>query len=189
MVEHQPLALELQAGDGVGAERGEDHRQRRGDQRDAERVDQRPLELVVLEHGAVVVERRLLGQELRAARGGLRDRLQGQRHDPGDRQQAPQQDQDEADDRADLGLAPSSALPSGRGEVDLEQLHQHERDQQHRQEQQHRQGRTEAELELLDDLAVGEERHRRRCSARRGSSRRCCRRSGTRRGPGRARRP
>ena len=51
-----------------------------------------------------------------------------------------------------LFLTASSFLPR-RGKVDLEQLHDQERDEQHREEQQHRQGGADTEPELLDSAS------------------------------------
>ena len=45
--QHELLALELQAGDGVRRQRRDDHREQRGDEADADRVEDRPAELLV----------------------------------------------------------------------------------------------------------------------------------------------
>src|SRR6476619_7664034 len=111
--EHQALAPEVQAGDRVGRQRREDHREEGGDRRDPEGVAQGVEEVVVgvllarrdapeAEHVAVVLDRPVLWQELRTAGGSLARTLEGQRHDPHHREQAPDQDDDEADPGDDL---------------------------------------------------------------------------------------
>ena len=97
------LAREVQAGDGVGGERGQDHREDRRDQRDADRVDQRPQEQRRPRSTVrVVLERDAPRGGTAAARRRSSPRLERQRQDPGDRDEAHSRISIDADDHADL---------------------------------------------------------------------------------------
>src|SRR3712207_6311510 len=109
--EDQPLAGEVQPGDGVRGEHRQDARDERRDQADAERVPQRRQEEPAGRPGE---DRRVVlpGHRRRQERlvGDVRRRLERQRHDPRDREQRVEDDQDPPDDPP--GLLPLGHQPS-----------------------------------------------------------------------------
>ena len=190
----RPLAREVEPGDRVRGHRAEHHRDQRGDQRDADRVDQRPDELVGLEDRAVVVQRPLARDEV--AVGERRRRLERQRRDPQHRdQREDDHDEVEHDPSAPWPRSCCRARPSAppllvaarRGGA--EQLHEDERDDRDRDEDQHRHRRADAEVEARGSGCCRPASTPTTSRWRRRSARRCCRRPGTRPGCGTAARP
>src|SRR3954468_14796098 len=110
--EHQPLAREVQPRDRVRRHRGEDDGEQRGDQRDADRVDQRARELVGLEDRGVA-----RGGPLRRNQPAVGDRrgvLQRQHPQPEHREQREDEDHEVGDDPGpDAAGHDSSPSPPG----------------------------------------------------------------------------
>ena len=108
------LEREVEPGDRVGGEHGDDDRQRRGDDRDAERVLQGRREQLVTEDRVVVLPRPVLRKERRrrtAERAGI---LERQRHHPREWERRPHEDQEPPHRPPHAGLAIRSHQPSPR---------------------------------------------------------------------------
>src|SRR5215208_6190681 len=130
----QGLSGEVEPGDCVGGECGENDRDRGRDQGDCDRVDQRVQKRAVvesaLEEHLVVLERPLSPRREEAAVAHRLRRLQRERDDPDDRKQ--REDEDEQEPHAPRRIFPRP--PSHLGpwpplrHADAEQSHERERD-------------------------------------------------------------
>ena len=161
--QQQLLARELEPGDGVGGEHGDDHRQQRGDDRDAERVAQRRGEQRVAEHRCRSCPRTSPPGRTSASRcgtcsGSLND--SDTIHSSGN---SAHSEDEQAPDRppvAGLAAARHQVVPPHLGQIGLEALDEDEGDDHDREEQQHRHRRAGAQVHQRDVLAVGQERQR-----------------------------